>query len=730
MDKRKWTKLSLKIVNEFAVKKGGKCLSTEYINAKTKLHWVCKQGHEWNAVFHSIKKGSWCPECVGRRRLTLADAHLEAKKRNGKCLSKELVNSRTYLNWECSNSHIFPSTLDNVRAGNWCNKCTHPIRALALRDIQNIAIERGGKCLSKIYIDPYTKLEWQCKYGHNWSARATDIIKRGSWCKDCSVGLMERVCRQYFEQIFNKPFPNIRPDWLINLKTSQRLELDGYSEELKIAFEYHGQHHYKLNSLFHKKKEDLALRKDLDKLKEKLVKEQGIKLIEIPQIPNYLKLENLMSYLLKKFEENSIVVPENMLNMKIDLFKAYAPDESKYIEIINKLVESKNGKFLSGYYLGLHTKLEFECEYGHQWPASPAKVVLQNRWCPYCAKAKRANSSSKVHEEISKLGLTFPGEYKTLHSRFQVKCKKCELSWETSLALIRERKVKRGFVCLRCSGNRVQNEPDLLMPFEQAREFVRGLKLKNIKEWNEYVKGKRPDLPVLPFNIPTSFYGPYKNKGFTNMGDLLGTNYIATHERVYRPFDVAREFARGLGLKNSSEWLKYVNGKFPQLPKFPDDIPKYPNDCKYTDNGWKSWADWLDTKNVKGEFLSFEGAREYARSLKLKNRKQWLQYAKGELKDKKPINIPNNPSQVYSHKWSGWDDWLGESYAGIGNYFDFGVARGIVRELKLKNRNDWLKYTKSDKKHPLVPATPNTVYKNKGWIGYNDWLGNDIKKSK
>jgi hypothetical protein len=38
------------------------------------------------------------------------------------------------------------------------------------------------------------------------------------------------------------------------------------------------------------------------------------------------------------------------------------------------------------------------------------------------------------------------------------------------------------------------------------------------------------------------------------MGDWLGTGRIATHLREYLPFEEARIFARGLGLKSQSEW--------------------------------------------------------------------------------------------------------------------------------------------------------------------------------
>jgi hypothetical protein len=55
---------------------------------------------------------------------------------------------------------------------------------LTIKEMQKIAKSRTGKCLSKIYINNRTKLEWMCKKGHKWFAVA-DKIKGGSWCPYC-----------------------------------------------------------------------------------------------------------------------------------------------------------------------------------------------------------------------------------------------------------------------------------------------------------------------------------------------------------------------------------------------------------------------------------------------------------------------------------------------------------------------------------------------------------------
>ncbi|KKK98456.1 hypothetical protein LCGC14_2642550, partial [marine sediment metagenome] len=57
-----------------AISKGGLCLSDVYINSKTKLKWICSEGHIWKTIFSHIKDGRWCPFCSNVAKNTLKDA--------------------------------------------------------------------------------------------------------------------------------------------------------------------------------------------------------------------------------------------------------------------------------------------------------------------------------------------------------------------------------------------------------------------------------------------------------------------------------------------------------------------------------------------------------------------------------------------------------------------------------------------------------------------------------
>jgi len=55
----------------------------------------------------------------------------------------------------------------------------------------------------------------------------------------------EACVRQLFASAFGRPFVKVRPKFL------ECLELDGYYEELKMAFEYDGEQHFKFPNRFH-----------------------------------------------------------------------------------------------------------------------------------------------------------------------------------------------------------------------------------------------------------------------------------------------------------------------------------------------------------------------------------------------------------------------------------------------------------------------------------------------
>lgn len=54
-----------------------------------------------------------------------------------------------------------------------------------IEDMQQLAKSRGGKCLSKFYINNHSMYIWQCSKEHIWEMLPLSI-RRGSWCPICN----------------------------------------------------------------------------------------------------------------------------------------------------------------------------------------------------------------------------------------------------------------------------------------------------------------------------------------------------------------------------------------------------------------------------------------------------------------------------------------------------------------------------------------------------------------
>lgn len=60
------------------------------------------------------------------------------------------------------------------------------------------------------------------------------------------------------------------------------------------------------------------------------------------------------------------------------------------------------------------------------------------------------------------------------------------------------------------------------LPFKEAREFSRSLRLKSPQDWRDYVNGKIIGLAPLPKNIPSNPKSVYENKGWWGIKDWIG----------------------------------------------------------------------------------------------------------------------------------------------------------------------------------------------------------------
>ncbi|MCT7542344.1 hypothetical protein N5U20_04395 [Aliarcobacter butzleri] len=194
----------------------------------------------------------------------------------------------------------------------------------------------------------------------------------------------------------------------------------------------------------------------------------------------------------------------------------------------------------------------------------------------------------------------------------------------------------------------------------------------------------------------------------------------------YLAFEEARTYVRNQKLENTRAWKKWSKGILEGKERRPDFIPASP-DIVYKNSGWLSWSDWI-SENIEIDYLPFEEARDYVRSLNLTSAEQWQRYYQDKIDGLvKPDNIPWNPQKIYAEQWNGIKDWIGTDWK------NFEEAREFVRNLGLNGQVEWRLYCKNElngyESKPLdIPTDPKRVYEDNGWIDMSDWLGTERKR--
>jgi hypothetical protein len=114
----------LERLQAIATSHGGQCLDEVYAGMKARYRFRCAKGHTWQTMGRAIGKGHWCQRCQSdATRDDLARMQAIAEARGGRCLSDEYVNQRTKLQWQCHRGHVWFTAPTHIVSGHWCMEC-------------------------------------------------------------------------------------------------------------------------------------------------------------------------------------------------------------------------------------------------------------------------------------------------------------------------------------------------------------------------------------------------------------------------------------------------------------------------------------------------------------------------------------------------------------------------------------------------------------------------------
>jgi hypothetical protein len=261
--------------------------------------------HDYKVAIVSATRGHGCSYCYNR-------AICKSTKNCEMCISKSFFNiersklltnnpinnfnpkeifknTRRKAEFECNICcHKFTTTVSSVSQGYWCPYCGYQV--MCYEDDCYFCFERS------IESHPYS-VNWSIKNDINSRTvpkysntkylfncpdcdKEFDItpshIMEGKRCRYC-LFKNEKETREIFERLTGFDF----------IKTQKQLvngyELDGYCEELSLAFEYDGESHYNYIKHFHRKGIHMLIHQQVkDFIKTRTCKQLNIHLIRIP----------------------------------------------------------------------------------------------------------------------------------------------------------------------------------------------------------------------------------------------------------------------------------------------------------------------------------------------------------------------------------------------------------------------------------------------------------------
>jgi hypothetical protein len=421
-------------IKKIAIAKGGSCLSTECSNLHTKLKFKCANEHIWEADANSIRRGHWCLRCAGLEKSSIKEMNKIARAQGGECLSEVYVNNRTALQFKCGMNHSWWASPSSIQQGHWCPECAGVLKG-TMKKMHALAQTKEGKCLSIEYKNSSTPLNWECVKGHKWWA-SPNSIKQGSWCPECYVHYSEEKSKFILETFTGKKF-------IKNKIILEGLELDGYCKELNVAFEYQGEQHYKDVPHFHRGIKTFKKQQERDAEKRKKCKLKHITLIEIPYTKS-IEDTLLVEFIYSQLRALDISIIKKPTEVTFERFKI---GESKILEI-EELIQSKGGKLLTRLYINSKSKLQVGCKNGHTWKISQDNLK-QGNWCPECAGNKKLTITEIQQIAALRGGKCLSAVYKNSDTKVEWECKKGHV-WDATPSSV----IHQNNWCPDCAGNK------------------------------------------------------------------------------------------------------------------------------------------------------------------------------------------------------------------------------------------------------------------------------------
>jgi hypothetical protein len=241
------------------------------------------------------------------------------------------------------------------------------------------------------------RLKVRCPEGHKPFFMSIYDLERGHRCKFCREFWGERATRLAFERIFKASFDKQRPSWLRKSPNDIPLELDGFNDRLRIAFEHQGRQHF---TTVRGNAEILAATQKRDQFKKDCCAAEGVALFQIREV-SPLTLNTLRPQIIEEANRLGLRLPSSIRHLNLSVSDIpLIPREKDRVLRITKIVEERSFSMMKDSYSGYLASLKLLCAKGHEHSVQ-ARTILQGLWKGRCSKCLAGPPPSK--EELAEV---------------------------------------------------------------------------------------------------------------------------------------------------------------------------------------------------------------------------------------------------------------------------------------------------------------------------------------
>lgn len=196
-----------KLLREWdSVKNGDLRPETISYGSRTKVHWRCDKGHEWQAAVYSRTSGSGCPYCAGRvvksgsndlQTLFPEVAREWHPTKNAGLPGPDELSPKSHQRayWLCEKGHEWSATVKSRTEGSGCPVCANREIVRGYNDLATThpalakewdAEKNAGLSPRDVAAGSNRRVFWKCANGHSWRALVSSRACGGSGCPYCA----------------------------------------------------------------------------------------------------------------------------------------------------------------------------------------------------------------------------------------------------------------------------------------------------------------------------------------------------------------------------------------------------------------------------------------------------------------------------------------------------------------------------------------------------------------